>query len=170
MSFKSWLKTGVVLILGVAIGVGVVLGWLHFKSSSSPIPKNIKKQLSFIVLYPAPDPNTKVNKATFKYDSQNGVFSFVVLTYGISNTITEQSTPDPFNDIPNYYQTFVTKLRSYSTFDTDIGKVDLTRPDSLNGGQAAVMNSKGVLLFAHPTKDLTKEQWQHFFNSLETIK
>ena len=152
------------LVVVAAIGVG----WLII--SRPVIPPDIKKQIDFLVLYPQGDSNIVVDRSTFKYDSQNHVLSFVVTCFGVKNTITEQATPDSFNDIPQYLDKVLQQLNSYSSFDTDMGKANLTHPSNLNGDQAAVMNTKGVLMFAHPVSTLTESQWRQFFNSLSVIK
>jgi hypothetical protein len=138
--------------------------------AAGPIPNSIKQQLDFVVLYPPNSSDVHIDRSTVKYDPSNGVLSFVATTYGIKNTITEQATPDTFNDIPDYYSQFVAKMNDYQTLATYNGQADITRPSSLNGDQAAVMNAKGVLLFAHPIHDLSESQWLRFFNSLQVIR
>ncbi len=143
---------------------------MKYLTVQATIPSHIKNQLDFIVLYPLDNEDTVMDRSTIKYDTRTKVLSFVITSYGVKNTITEQATPEAFNDIPQYYQKVIDQMNGYSSFDTDIGKVNLTRPAHLNGEQVAVMNTKGVLLFAHPSKDLTQSEWRKFFNNLQVIK
>ena len=135
-----------------------------------PVPERIQDQLDFLVLYPSVADDVVVDKGSMKYDASTGVLSFIVQTYGVANTITQQATPESFNDIPQYYTKTVERMNGYSSFDSAIGRVDLTRPSDLGGDQIAVMNTKGVLLFAHPEKDLTQSQWRKIFNNMEVVK
>jgi hypothetical protein len=84
--------------------------------------------------------------------------------------ITEQNTPDPFNDIPQYYPTLLGKLNEYSEIQTSIGTVALTHPTELKGGQSAVSNTHGTLMFVRPQNNLSDSQWKNFFNSIDVIK
>jgi hypothetical protein len=154
------------LIASGALATGV---FLHIHSSQI-IPAQIKRQLDFLIFLPEGDPSSHVESKTFKYDANLKVFSVVVTSFNIKNTISEQPTPDSFNDIPGYYDKLTEKLNSYTSFDTNLGKVYLTLPDELKGKQSAIMNTKGTLMFASPDKDLTNDQWRQFFNSLSVIK
>jgi hypothetical protein len=84
--------------------------------------------------------------------------------------LSEQPTPDSFTDVPQVYDKVVDSMQEYQKFDVDVGTVHLTRPPSLNGKQAAVLNTKGTLLFAKPDKDLSEDQWRRFFNSFVVEK
>ncbi|HSW37689.1 MAG TPA: hypothetical protein VLG37_04975 [Candidatus Saccharimonadales bacterium] len=148
---------------------GATIGVIKLTQSRSIIPKDIKKQLNIVTLLPKSD-QIIVDHHSFKYDSNAKVLTFVVSGFGIKNTISEQATPDPINDIPQYLDKLTESLHEYTSFDTAAGKVYLTRPEELKGDQSAVMNSKGVLMFAHPEKDLTDDQWRQFFNSLDVIR
>jgi hypothetical protein len=90
---------------------------------------------------------------------------------GKSLTFAEQSTPQNFVDIPQAYDKLIESLNSYSSFDSFYGKVDLTHPKELKGQQSAAMNSKGTLMFIHPTNgDLSTDQWKQLFNNLSIVK
>lgn len=154
-----------VLLIGVTAAFFAVR---HF--TASPIPQGVIRQIDFAVMYPKSSKDVSFDRNSIKYDPETKVLSFIVITYGISSTFTEQATPDPFTDIPNYYQTFADKMNSYRSFDTYNGRVDITRPTTLKGDQALLMNAKGTLLFAHPTRDLNEQQWRALINSLQIQK
>ncbi len=154
------------LVAIIALATGV---FLHVRSPQI-IPAQIKQQLDFLIFLPEGDQSSHIDRQSFKYDANLKVFSVVITSFNVKNTISEQATPDSFNDIPGYYDKLTEKLNSYASFDTDLGKVYLTRPDELKGKQSAVMNTKGTLMFASPDKNLTDSQWRQFFNSLSVIK
>ena len=89
---------------------------------------------------------------------------------GVKISFSEQPTPGSIVDIPQVYDKLVDSLQPYNTFDSVNGKVALTHPNNLNGGQTAVMNDKGTLIFVRPTKDLTDTEWRQVFNSLSILR
>jgi hypothetical protein len=157
-------------LLAVAALAAIVIGTILYFHAQQPIPSNIKKQVDFLVFLPQGDESFRTDRKSFKYDANLKVMSVVISSFGIKNTISEQASPDAFNDIPGYYDKLTEKLNSYANFGTDLGTVYLTRPDELKGKQSAIMSTKGTLMFASPGKDLTNDQWRRFFNSLSVIK
>jgi hypothetical protein len=148
----------------------VVCGWYVFiRAHPSPIPKPIKSQLKFIPFTTKKDASSTLPQAV-KYNPQQQLLTYQTYVNSTRVVISEQPTPESFTDVPQVYDALITKLRGQDSFDTINGKVDITFPVELKGGQSAVMNSKGVLLFAHPDKQLTLDQWKQFFNSLEINK
>jgi len=155
--------------IAVIIVCATVFGVYQYNHRNQIIPHAIKKQLSVVTLIPKGN-QFIVDKTSFKYEPSAKALTFVVSSFGVKNIISEQVTPDSINDIPQYLDKLTESLNAYTSFDSVVGKVYLTRPKELSGEQSAVMNTKGVLLFAHPVKDLTDDQWRQFFNSLEIIK
>ena len=152
----------------VAVIVILIVFWLL---RPKPLfPKSVLNQVSFIILYPAPSTGYKVVSSTVKYVSSAKGIEFEAQSKDNKLTITEQSTPDPFNDIPQYYPAFIDKLNAYKSFDSPSGKVALTLPKELKGGQSAMLIGQGTLMFAHPAHNLTNDQWQRIFNNLYSIK
>jgi CxxC motif-containing protein (DUF1111 family) len=47
---------------------------------------------------------------------------------------------------------------------------DLTHPKELSGGQSAVANKAGTLIFAKPSVNLTNDEWKDFFESLRILR
>jgi hypothetical protein len=135
------------------------------------IPPVINKEASFVIFYPGENSQTKINKETFKYNTQAKNLSFIVSYANKSLTFSEQSTPEGFVDIPQAYDKLIESLRAYASFDSFYGKVDLTHPKEFSGQQSAVMNSKGTLIFVHPTNgSLSTDQWKQLFNNMNVTK
>ena len=160
----AYVALSLIAIMALATGA-----FLYIRSQST-IPAQIKQQLDFLVFLPQENQSFRIDHKSFKYDANLKVFSVVVTSFNIKNTISEQPTPDAFNDVPGYYDKLTQTLNLYESFDSNLGKVYLTRPKELNGKQSAVMSTKGTLMFASSDKDLTDSQWRQFFNSLNVVK
>jgi len=157
---------GLGLVFGVV--VSVVLAFSH-----SPIPLDIRKSATFDLYYPSANIDgwqIKKGSATYNAQSRNVIMTLENADKSNSIVLSQQATPDAFTDIPNYYQKLLDTLHQYNEFDSGIGKVTLTRPDELKGGQSAVANTKTTLIFAHPAKDLTNAEWANLFNKLEIVR
>jgi hypothetical protein len=158
------------IVLGLIIG-GTVSAVLAF--SQSPIPQGIRKSATFDLYYPSANPDgwrLKKDSATYTAQSRNVIMTLENSDRSNSIVFSQQATPDTFTDVPDYYQKLLDNLHQYNEFDSGIGKVTLTRPDELKGGQSAVANTKSTLIFAHPTKDLTNAEWANLFNKLEIVR
>ena len=161
------------IILGICL-IGIVIGvmvmWHQYHHNQ--IPNSISKQLDFLVLYPnSPERKITAEVGSYKYDKSSKLLTFIVIDSGLNITISEQSTPQAFVDIPQSYTTLINSMNNYTSFDSLQGHVDLTMPKEFNGQQAAVMNTKGTLMFARPTNGkLTSDQWKSFFNSIIITK
>jgi len=166
---KKRIVTGLIILLyAIAIVVGVKIFQVM---SKTPIPNDIKKNISFMVFYPDhKKTGYSLVQDSFKYNPDSKVLLFNADSADNQLVITEQATPDPFNDIPQYWPSFTSELNSYTEFDSSDGKVALTRPAELKGGQSAVFNGKGTLMFIHPKKDLSDDEWRKLFNNLKIIK
>jgi hypothetical protein len=131
----------------------------------SPIPGSIKLKLTSSLLLPS-RARANIDRGSAKYDSSLKVLSFTGLVDGKNLVIAEQPTPEQFVDIPAAYEKVLGSMNDYSDFDTTMGTVHLTKPDELHGGQTAVLNAKGTLLFAKSASGLSTDQWRQFFNSV----
>jgi hypothetical protein len=150
-----------------ALAVGLVVGGiLWLVHPRLPISSEIRKQLTFPLFYPGTESSYVVDAKTVNYNGHDKVLIFHAKSGDTDMTISEQATPDPFNDIPEYYPKLIEKLHGYNDFDSLNGKVSLTRPEELKGGQSAVFNGKGTLMFVHPSRDLRDDEWRSFFNAL----
>lgn len=148
-------------MLGIVIFAVVLLARPRF-----PLSEEIQKQLTFSLLYPDGSSGHKIAADTATYDGRTKVLIFHAKKGEIDMTISEQATPEQFNDIPEYYPKLVEKLHAYTTFDSLHGKVSLTQPEELKGEQSAVFNGKGTLMFVHPSRNLSVDEWRDFFNTL----
>ncbi len=148
-------------------------GFLLYQNSKfeSGISKDVLKKVAFKVF--TYDPSLKdweLETSTITYDKTQGILTLNFIGDANKITVIEQLTPDVFTDIPNYYTILLSKLRIYSEIQTPVGTVGLTKPEELNGGQTAVLNSGGTLMFYRPEKNLSDDQWRKFFSSLVIIK
>jgi predicted N-acyltransferase len=158
-------------IIVVIVVVSIVVVGLKQLHKDSPIPPAVNQEANFVIFYPNENSQTKINKASFKYDSHAKALSFIVTYNSKSLTFSEQPTPQGFVDIPQAYDKLIEELNGYSSFDSYYGKVDLTHPKELKGQQSAAMNTKGTLTFVHPTNgDLSNDQWKQLFNNLDIVK
>ena len=153
----------------VVVGIAIIGGLGYQRAASQPaLPANISKQLSFGVYFPTA--NTAVatiNKRSINYQASGGLLSYTAqLTDGTTVSVNQQATPESFVDIPQAYDKLVASLQPYTSFDSINGRVSLTYPKELKGSQSAVMNAKGTLLFARPSKSLSDKQWRQLFNGL----
>ncbi len=150
---------------GAVLGASaLIVGAFVLLHKSSPIPSNIAKQLTFSAILPAKSGSliaTKIDPSTYKYDPANKLLSFVVTTPSYTMVVSEQNYPDVL-----IYDKLTNGMNPYDEIATKLGKVTLAHPKSLNGGQAAVVNPSGLLVFAKPSRDLTNDEWTRFFNSL----
>ena len=160
---------GLVLLIGVT--AVLAYGYQRHQNPKNRIPAQIKSQISFIVFYPGPSTDTSIDTRSFKYDQPTHVFSFVVNFMHQPITFAEQATPQNFIDIPQAYDKLLESLSEYASFNSYYDKVSLAHPKEFKGQQSAVMNSKGTLVFAHPTSgSLNEDQWRKLFNGLEIIR
>ncbi len=156
---RTALFTGGTLVVIVVLGVFGLWQLNH----QVPLPSSIKSQVHFAVFLPSQ--GVTIDASTYKYDAGQGVLSFVgKMPDGQTVTIAEQATPAPFNDIPNYYTQFLSKIFEYTAFDSLQGTVHLAHPKS--AGQAAVMNSKGTLIFARVDHDEPSNTWKNVFSRM----
>ena len=157
--------TAILLVLALSYGVFVLL------MPKPPIPAQIHKKLSFAVYYPSDKQLLSVDKSTFEYNADTEVVTFTgKKPDGTKVSFSEQATPSNFVDIPQVYDKLVTSLSPYLSFDSVNGKVNLTHPKELKGGQTAVLNNEGTLVFVRPDKALSDNQWRQVFTNLSLIK
>lgn len=171
----KWFTTAVIAVL--ILGIIGALGYKWYSSRPTQIPNSIKTQVSFnpIMLQEQSvavgDSQFKVDKNSFKFEKQqeDKIISFNLISADNKVTISEQQYPDIL-----IYDKLVGTMNQYDEAQTKIGKIALVRPATLNGQQTIVLSTyngtSGVLLFAKPDKDLTKDQWIQLFNNLEVVK
>ena len=162
---KSYISIAIVLILIVAGG----LIYYFVYSNTIPIPKAVRKEVKFAILYPQSNRTTVYNKASFKYAKSLGQLSFIVNFDGNNITFAEQTTPEPFNATTTFFSSFTQRIGSYATINTTDGQAVLTLPKQTNQ-ETAVMNTKGTLLFASSTSNLSESSWTLLLNTLQSIQ
>jgi hypothetical protein len=157
---KTWQIRGL-LISGVVLAVILLMVLMLAKPA---IPPRIKNQLTSTLLLPTR--HAEIDHDTIKYDAKLKLLSFYVTAFDQRILISQQPTPETFTDAPQVYEKVINHMREYKKFETDIGTVHLTQPPDTKGGQTAVLNTKGTLLFAKPSGQLTPDQWRQLFAGL----
>ena len=155
------------IIGGVAV-LGLITIVILLVAPKNPIPGPIKKQLTSTLLVPRGG-GAVVDRASVNYDRNQKLLIFNVAYVGIKLVVSQQPTPDQFVDIPDVYTKLIDGLNNYSSFDSSIGTVHLTKPTQAHGGQWGVLNTKGTLMFVKPDKNLTDDQWRTFFNHVVVL-
>jgi hypothetical protein len=165
---QAYRKSMLWILAIIAITASVVL--VLWATKTKPIISNsIRSKVSSVVLVPNGD-GVVVDKATVVYDSSLKLLSYKLTYSGTNLVASEQPSPDTFTDLPQAYDKVLANMNEYSKFETDTGTVHLTKPTDLKGKQAAVLNTKGTLMFVKPSSNLTDDQWRTFFKNLQVIK
>jgi hypothetical protein len=165
------LFSGIILIAIVA--AGATYGVIYFLNSRSPtiIPASIKQHIAFQVLAPNISSGVwTVPENLVSYNKSQGVLSLTAVSSSNKMVLSEQPTPQIFTNIPQYYPTLVSGMRSYAQLQVGLGTLYLTHPKGLGGTQTAVMNTSGTLLFIRPLHNMSASEWQSFFNNLIVIR
>ena len=160
---KKILLFGLFILIVTGLGVsGIIL-----LKPNSPIPKDISSQLKFSPFLASGDAKVLGAVSDVSYSASSEVLAYNLNYDGVKMVVSQQPTPESFTDVPQVYDELLKKLNSQESFEVSIGKVSITLPTELKGGQTAVMNSKGVLMFVKPDKNLTRDQWRDFFSKLK---
>ncbi len=170
---KSKKSTLVVVLVSVLLTASVMAGGFvvatRHKKTVPIVPPAIAAQVSFTIYVP----NNAVYSYTDKditYDVTNKVLTVAVKKGSTEYILNEQSTPDTFSDIPQYYDKLLESMNEYKQFESPSGHVTLTRPKELKGGQTAVLKEKGTLLFIRPSTEVSEDDWRYFFKELTALK
>lgn len=154
----------------VVIGAGAAT-YFYLGAAKKGFPKAVSSQASYAVFSPKDATQVRVDNKTAQYDPSTKLLTFTTYTVeGTKLIFSEQATPESLTDVPQAYDKLTASLQTYETFDSVNGRVNLTHPKELKGEQAAVMNSKGTLLFARAKQDISNEKWRQIFNQLEVDK
>jgi len=168
-------RRAAVFVIGGLFAIAlVVFGglWIYQNAHKPLISKDITSQVNYTLYVPPPRGANKflLDKTTIEYDKTERKVAMTARSADNKITFTVQPQPDAFTDVPGFYAKLLNTLNPYKELSTSIGTVTLTRPQELNGGQTAVVNPNGTLIFAHPDKDISDQDWQEFFNNLKVIK
>jgi hypothetical protein len=157
---KMMLEWGVVIVF-----IGVIIGAIIYHNRTPLIPIKVQNEANFAIFYPNSNNQIRVEKNTIKYNTSLGQVSYIVDFAGKKITFAEQTEPVSFTADPTFYTSFVENLRGYASFDSINGHVDLTFPGQVNS-QTAVMVTKGTLLFAKASGNISELNWRFLFNDL----
>lgn len=167
------MKKSLLIVLTVTLLLAGVAPAAYIKYRTVPvISKDIQKKVGFTIFVPnKSDHAWTIDSKKINYDEKIGVLYTTLYKAGTSNriTMTQQVLPSPFSDIPNYSAVFLGKLNQYSELNVAIGTVALTRPTELKGGQSAVLNVRGTLMFLHPDQNLGEDIWKDVFTTLQAL-
>jgi hypothetical protein len=169
MRRRRLLWFGGVAALLVVVGAAALL-FSFWQQTQARLPEEIQRKVNFFVYLPEEGSVYELDRDSLRFDDSSRVLSFVARSPQGTVSVTQQATPEAFQDIPNYYSQLLDKLHQYEILQTGIGTVTLTRPEELKGLQTAVANPPGTLLFARPEKDLSSSEWKAFFDSLEVVR
>jgi hypothetical protein len=159
----------IVWLMGATLAVVGVLTITLLAKSEHALSSDIRKQYQATLLVPRAD-TIEIKADTAEYAPADKLLTYHVIYQGSDLILSEQPTPEQFNDFPDLFEKLLGGMGKYKSIDVELGTVHLTRPPSLKGGQTAVMNTKGTLLFVKPDKDLSEAEWRLFFQSLEVDK
>jgi hypothetical protein len=167
------LAVALLCIVVLASGAFILVGRLK---SQTVISKQILDQANFTIFYPPDKTGTisawKLQKDRTGYDKESGVLTLYIsqASTGRVVTLNEQPTPGVFADVPTQYGRMLDTLNEYNELQLGFGTVALTHPKELNGGQTAVANKAGTLIFAKPSSSLTDTEWGNFFQNLHILR
>ncbi|QQS20044.1 hypothetical protein IPL85_01130 [Candidatus Saccharibacteria bacterium] len=168
--------TFTVLLLSVIVVAAGAFVLKQMAESRTVISQQILDQADFIIFYPGDttklDTVWQLQKDRTSYDKESGVLTLHALqaSTGRQVVLNEQPTPGAFADVPTQYSRMLNTLNEYDELQIGFGTVALTRPKELNGGQSAVANKAGTLIFAKPSVNFTNEEWRDFFDSLRILR
>lgn len=153
------------IVTVIVVGLATV-GWFVWYLRQPIIPIGIHKQLSFSPLAYVGGGDYKAD--SYKYDSKEKILSYTIKSDdGNVITVTEQSQPPQFTEIPEYKDKFLDNvMKRYSSVQSSNGVVYLTRPLNQKK-QVGVIIDKGLLVFMSANKDLSEEEWTRLVDRLE---
>lgn len=154
-----------IVLAAIVVVVTAVLVTIQILKPHPILPKSIVSKANYVLLVPKSS-LVKLDSKSVGYNSNLALLDYQVSYAGSQLIVSQQAAPSMFTDVPATYDKTLASMNQYSHFDSLEGTVYLTKPQQLAGKQAAVLLSKGTLMFVKPSSDLTDEQWRQFFNSL----
>jgi len=157
------------VIASTVVVLVVILLVMSPWKSSSLVPPDIKKQLSFNAIYPGSSTDTQISPASFSYQPSQNSLAISLKYQGQSIILSEQKAPDSVlanTDAANQQL----GVHPYAQFQSRLGLVSLTKlfqgKTYSAQGQLGVLVAKGTLILAHSATNLSTNQWEGFFNNL----
>lgn len=163
-------------LLGVILVVAGLFIFKYIAENHTVINQQILDEADFTIFYPGDstelDDSWQLQKDRTTYDKESGVLTLHALqpSTGRQVVLNEQPTPGAFADVPTQYSRMLNTLNEYDELQIGFGTVALTHPKELSGGQSAVANKAGTLIFAKPSVNLTNDEWKDFFESLRILR
>jgi hypothetical protein len=155
----------VVSLAALCLALGLYLWLVVF--APSPVPRSIRRQLNFKVLYPSGD---AIDANSWKYTSDSQTLGFNAHRKDFTASFTEQRTPLAYQDDAAAYSRFIGSLRPSATFKTRLGEVSITRFIAAgkfeDSGKAAILNTNGTMVVIHPSRELTDNEWRELVDAL----
>lgn len=140
-----------------------------FLRDDPEIPKDVLSKVNFLIYIPDSKASWQIGTHKPSFDEDSGTLTLEAKSGSTVVTLNEQTLPDALKDIPEQYLRILATLHEYSEIKTNLGTITLTKPEELKGGQTAVGNLNGTLLFAKPNRDLSDQEWLDFFKSMKVI-
>jgi hypothetical protein len=158
----------IAMIMIIAI-LTVIAVKLLVGNTNTSIPASIVSKVSFTIFYPQKNiPHVVQENKSVAYNTNGDALSFLVYVDNKAVYVSEQSTPDIFNQ-SGVYDYKLSQAKEYNDFMTEAGEITLTRPAELNGETVAWDNSKGTLILTRAIKPLSVTEWKLLFNNLDII-
>src|SRR5579862_750287 len=156
----SWINVRLIAAWSILIGAALLIFWL-WPGPPNPVPKNIKDAASFSIIYPA---NYSKKTSDWQYRTSDASVYYKVIPADYSVVITEEKVPLAYQDDQAAYDQFIGTLRPTATFNSSLGSVSIvnfvTAGDYQNVGLSAILKTKDTLMIAHPSRDLSDDEWR----------
>ena len=161
---------GIIILVSLAAGAAVT--YLITQPVSS-VPSDIRKDLEFSPLVPVKNTG-EISASSFKISSSENdtqTLSYILQSGDATVTVTQQTQPSQFVDIPEYKERFLSGVvKQYKTVQTTNGVIYLGKGDKEDSMTLAVMLEKGLLVFMNPSTELNDSEWRTIGDSLTIEK
>ena len=166
----KYIYIAILVLLVILLSLGAYQLYLL---NSGSVPASIEKKLTFSPLV-IPDGTTNYSVSNYKLtktDNGDQIISYIVHTkYGIVS-ISQQSQPPQFVEIPEYKDRFLENVaQQYDSVQSSSGTIYLGRLPRQNNKQLGIMLEKGLLVFMNPDKQLDLTQWRGLGDQLELLR
>jgi len=166
----------VFISMSIVIVAGGVFGLFKLLESQTVISKQVLNEANFTIFYPTDTIKSasswQLQKDRTSFDKGSGVLTLhaTQASTGRQIILNQQPTPGAFTDVPTQYSKMLSTLNEYNELQIGFGTIALSHPKELNGGQTAVANKAGTLIFAKPSANLTDNEWKDFFQNLRILR
>jgi hypothetical protein len=162
MATAKLLKNPLAIFIVVVMLLGAIAATVIILAPKPAISKTIQRQVT-TTIFVTRSARVVIDKPSVAYNDKLKLLTYAATTDGVKVVVSQQPSPTSFIDIPQVFDKVLAEMREYSKFEVAAGTVHLTRPKDLKGKQAAVLNSKGTLMFVKPESDLSDDQWRQLF-------